>query len=77
MAAIIKNMELKKVDQLKPDALMPGDIISYDEQIVEVISISEDIDANFYFVEYKDEFGEKDIAQFHYAELVNWYVYVD
>jgi hypothetical protein len=77
MAAIIKNMELKKVDQLKPDALMPGDIISYDEQIVEVISISEDIDANFYFVEYKDEFGEKDTAQFHYAELINWYVYVE
>jgi hypothetical protein len=77
MAAIIKNMELKKVDQLKPDALMPGDIISYDERIVEVISISEDAYANFYFVEYKDDFGEKDIAEFHYAELIDWYVYVD
>jgi len=77
MAAIIKNMELKKVDQLKPDALMPGDIISYDERIVEVISISEDIDANFYFVEYVDDFGEKDVAQFHYAELIDWYVYVE
>ena len=77
MAAIIKNMELKKVDQLKPDALMPGDIISYDDRIVEVISISEDSDANFYFVEYVDDFGEKDIAQFHYAELIDWYVYVE
>jgi hypothetical protein len=77
MAAIIKNMELKKVDQLKPDALMPGDIISYDERIVEVISISEDAYANFYFVEYKDDFGEKDVAEFHYAELIDWYVYVD
>ena len=63
----MKNMELKKVDQLKPDALMPGDIISYDERIVEVISISEDADANYYFVEYVDDFGEKDIAHFHYA----------
>jgi len=77
MAAIIKNMELKKVDQLKPDALMPGDIISYDERIVEVISISEDIDGNFYFVEHIDDFGEKDVAQFHYAELIDWYVYVE
>jgi hypothetical protein len=77
MAAIMKNMELKKVDQLKPDALMPGDIISYDERIVEVISISEDAYANFYFVEYKDDFGEKDVAQFHYAELIDWYVYLD
>jgi hypothetical protein len=77
MAAIMKNMELKKVDQLKPDALMPGDIISYDERIVEVISISEDAYANFYFVEYKDDFGEKDVAEFHYAELIDWYVYVD
>ena len=70
-------MELKKVDQLKPDALMSGDIISYDERIVEVISISEDADANYYFVEYVDDFGEKDIAQFHYAELIDWYVYVE
>ena len=73
----MKNMELKKVDQLKPDALMPGDIILYDERIVEVISISEDIDANFYFVEYVDDFGEKDIAQFHYGELIVWFVYVE
>ena len=77
MAAIMKNMELKKVDRLKPDALMSGDIISYDERIVEVISISEDADANYYFVEYVDDFGEKDIAQFHYAELIDWYVYVE
>ena len=77
MADIMKNMELKKVDQLKPDALMSGDIISYDERIVEVISISEDADANYYFVEYVDDFGEKDIAQFHYAELIDWYVYVE
>ena len=77
MSATIKTMELKKVDQLNPDALMPGDIISYDEQIVEVISISEDIDANYYFVDYKDEFGEKDVAQFHYAELIDWFVYVE
>lgn len=73
----MKNMELKKVDQLKPDALMSGDIISYDERVVEVISISEDADANYYFVEYVDDFGEKDIAQFHYAELIDWYVYVE
>ena len=73
----MKNMELKKVDQLKPDALMPGDIISYDERVVEVISISEDADANYYFVEYVDDFGEKDIAHFHYAELIDWYVYVE
>ena len=77
MAAIIKNMELKKVGQLKPDELMAGDIISYDEQIVEVISVSEDIDANFYFVEYKNEFDEKEIAEFNYAELIDWYVYVE
>jgi hypothetical protein len=77
MAAIMKNMELKKVDQLKPDALMPGDIISYDERIVEVISISEDSYGNFYYVEYTNDFGEKDTAQFHYAELIDWYVYVD
>jgi hypothetical protein len=77
MTAIIKNMELKKVGQLKPDELMIGDIISYDEQIVEVISVSQDIDADFYFIEYRDEFSEKEIAEFHYAELIDWYVYVE
>ena len=77
MAAIMKNMELKKVDQLKPDALMPGDIISYDERIVEVISIEEDANANWYFIEYKDDFGEKDVATFYYEELIDWFVYVE
>jgi len=77
MAAIIKNMELKKVDQLKPYQLMPGDIIFYDERIVEVISISEDSYGNFYYVEYTNDFGEKDTAPFSHDELIDWFVYVE
>ena len=77
MNATITNMELKFADNLKPDQLMIGDLIMIEDEVVEVLGIASDAEGNLYAVAYKDEFGEKNIAQFQHDEFVSLYVYVD
>ena len=77
MHATITNMELKFADNLKPDQLMPEDLIMVEDEVVEVLAIASDETGSVYAVAYKDEFGEKNIAQFQHDEFVSLYVYVD
>lgn len=77
MSDTITNMELKFADNLKPDQLMPEDLIMVEDEVVEVLAIASDETGSVYAVAYKDEFGEKNIAQFQYDEFVSLYVYVD
>jgi hypothetical protein len=70
-------MELKFADNLTPDQLMPEDLIMVEDEVVEVLAIASDETGNVYAVAYKDEFGEKNIAQFQHDEFVSLYVYVD
>jgi hypothetical protein len=48
-----------------------------DGEIVEVLGIASDETGDLYAVAYKNDFGDKDIVQFKYDELVSLYVYVD
>ena len=77
MHATITNMELKFADNLKPDQLMPEDLIMVEDEVVEVLASASDETGSVYAVAYKDEFGEKNIAQFQHDEFVSLYVYVD
>ena len=77
MTVTITNMELKFADNLTPDQLMVEDLIMVEDEIVEVLGIQSDSSGNIYLVAYKDEFGEKNIAQFQHDEFVSLYVYVD
>ncbi len=77
MHATITNMELKFADNLEPDQLMPEDLIMVEDEVVEVLAIASDETGSVYAVAYKDEFGEKNIAQFQHDEFVSLYVYVD
>jgi len=77
MHATITNMELKFADNLKPDQLMPEDLIMVEDEVVEVLAIASDETGSVYAVAYKDEFGEKNITQFQHDEFVSLYVYVD
>ena len=77
MHVTITNMELKFADNLKPDQLMVEDLIMVEDEVVEVIAIASDETGSVYAVAYKDEFGEKNIAQFQHDEFVSLYVYVD
>jgi len=77
MNATITNMELKLADSITPDQLMIEDLIMVEDEVVEVIAIASDSAGSIYAIAYKDEFGEKNIAQFQHDEFVSLYVYVD
>ena len=67
------NMELKKVDILKPSMMMVGDFIDYNGEVVEILSIKSDPEQYFWYVEYQNEFSEKDTAQLVDNEYYDWY----
>jgi hypothetical protein len=77
MSDTINDMELKFADNLTPDQLMVEDLIMVEDEVVEVIGIVSDETGSVYAVAYKDEFGDKDIAQFQHDEFVSLYVYID
>lgn len=77
MSDTIKLMELIKADVLTADALEIGDLISFDDDVVEVISIEVDSTGDIYSIEVSNDFGEKQIVDFDFDEEVDWYVYLD
>ena len=77
MNATIMNMELIRADSLQVDALEIGDLISYNDEIVEIVNIKCDSTGDNYDIEVVNDFGEKEIVQFVFGEEVDWYVYLD
>ncbi len=77
MTDTIEVMELIKADSLQVSALEIGDLISYDDEIVEVTFIESDSTGDNYDIEIVNDFGEKQVVQFAFDEEVDWYVYLD
>lgn len=77
MNATINDMELVKADSLTVNALEVGDLIGYDDDIVEVTFIECDSTGDNYDIELTNDFGETEIVQFAFDEEVDWYVYLD
>jgi hypothetical protein len=76
MSDTIISMELIKADTLTVDALEVGDLISYNDEIVEVMFIESDSTGDNYDIEIKNDFGEKEVIQFAFNDEVDWYVYI-
>ncbi len=75
----MKTMDYVKAGILKPEALMVGDFIAVAiddgvEDIVEVLIIYIDETADNYFIEYKNDFGEKDIVTLYHTDDVDWFI---
>jgi hypothetical protein len=68
------DMELIKADTLTPDSLEIGDLISYNDEIVEVLFIESDSTGDNYDVQIVNDFGEKEIIQFAFHDAIDWYV---
>jgi hypothetical protein len=77
MSATINDMELIKADLLTADSLQIGDLISYNDEIVEITFIECDSTGDNYDIEIKNDFGESEVVQFTFDEEVDWYVYLD
>ena len=68
------NMELVKADTLTAYSLEIGDLISYNDEIVEVLFIESDSTGDNYDVQIVNDFGEKEIIQFAFDDAIDWYV---
>ena len=71
------NMELIHADNLTPDQVMLGDLIKVDEDIVEVIFIESDSTGDNYDIQTQNEFGEKEVTQYAYTDLIPLYVFIE
>jgi hypothetical protein len=74
MTATMIDMELIKADTLTADSLEIGDLISYNDEIVEVLFIESDSTGDNYDVQIVNDFGEKEIIQFAFDDAIDWYV---
>jgi hypothetical protein len=77
MTATMIDMELIKVDSLTPDSLEIGDLIDYNNEIVEVLFIESDSTGDNYDVQIVNDFGEKEIVQFAFDNEIDWYVPIE
>ncbi len=71
------DMELIKVDSLTPDSLEIGDLIDYNNEIVEVLFIESDSTGDNYDVQIVNDFGEKEIVQFAFDNEIDWYIPIE
>jgi hypothetical protein len=77
MPDTMNDMKLIKADNLTPDQLMIGDLIELDGDIVEVIFIESDSTGDNYDIQTENEFGELDITQHSYTDLIPLYVFIE
>ncbi len=70
-------MDLIHADNLMPDQLMLGDLIKIGDDIVEIIFIESDSTGDNYDIQTENEFGEKEITQYSYTDLIPLYVFIE
>jgi hypothetical protein len=70
-------MDLIHADNLTPDQLMLGDLIKTGDDIVEILFIESDSTGDKYDIQTQNEFGEKEIIQFAYTDLIPLYVFIE
>lgn len=70
-------MDLIHADNLTPDQLMIGDLVKIEDDIVEVTFIESDSTGDNYDIQTENEFGEKEVVQFSYTDLIPLYVFIE
>jgi hypothetical protein len=77
MTVTMNSMELLHADNLTPDQIMLGDLIRIGDDIVEVIFIESDSTGDNYDIQTENEFGEKEVTQYAYTNLIPLYVFTE
>jgi hypothetical protein len=77
MSDTMMAMDLIHADSLTPDQLMLGDLIKTGDDIVEILFIESDSTGDNYDIQTENEFGEKEIVQYAYTDLIPLYVFID
>lgn len=76
MSDTMMAMDLIHADNLQPDQLMLGDLIKTGDDIVEIIFIESDSTGDNYDIQTENEFGEKEIVQYAYTDVIPLYVFI-
>ena len=77
MSDTMISMELIHADNLTADQIMIGDLIKIDNDIVEVIFIESDSTGDNYDIQTQNEFGEKEVTQYSYNDVIALYVFTE
>ena len=77
MSDTMVSMELIHADNLTADQIMIGDLIKIDNDIVEVIFIQSDSTGDNYDIQTQNEFGEKEVTQYAYNDVIALYVFTE
>jgi len=77
MSDTMMTMDLIHADNLQPDQLMLGDLIKIGDDIVEILFIESDSTGDNYDVQTENEFGEKEVTQYSYTDLIPLYVFIE
>jgi hypothetical protein len=77
MSDTMVSMELVHADNLTADQIMIGDLIKIDNDIVEVIFIESDSTGDNYDIQTQNEFGEKEVTQYAYSDVIALYVFTE
>jgi hypothetical protein len=77
MSVTMNSMELIHADNLTADQIMIGDLIKIGDDIVEVLFIESDSTGDNYDIQTQNEFGEKEIVQYAYNDLIPLYVFIE
>ena len=76
MSVTMRNVDLIKADVLTINSLEIGDLIGYNDEIVEVLFIESDSTGDNYDIQTQNEFGEKEFTQYAYTDLIPLYVFI-
>ena len=68
-------MDLVSAGQFKVSELIDGDLISIDGEVVTIISIADDPTGDIFFIKHENDFGEIEIAEYHYHDSVELFVF--
>jgi hypothetical protein len=76
MSDTMISMDLIHADNLTPDQLMLGDLIKIGDDIVEINFIESDSTGDNYDIQTENEFGETEVTQYSYTDLIPLYVFI-
>jgi hypothetical protein len=77
MTDTMSVMELIKADTLLVYSLEVGDLINHENEIVEIIDISQDQTGDNYYLTLINDFGEETVASYSYDYFVDFYVMIE
>ena len=73
----METMKFVYADLLTPAQIMEGDLINIDNDIVEVMSVTDDATGDNYIIKHRNDFGEIDETACTFEDMFKLYVFIE